>query len=159
MLELECQSYGFKAGFSVSGLESKNLPYSIRFSGPNSCGTINKTSSDHISNGRIWIWTNYTDCGVEAYHVGESIAFEQTLIVDYRSKDHSSVVYRYISSSYKVKCFLDRRVIQKLEINVKDITEENPETRRYHYTSTPIITLSKLEINDKIRKKNRLYDG
>ncbi|XP_066926759.1 serine-rich adhesin for platelets-like [Clytia hemisphaerica] len=127
MLELECQSYGFKAGFSLSGLQSKNLPYTIRFSGSNDCGTINKTSSDHLSNGRIWMWTNYTSCGVEAYHVGDSIAFEKTLMVNYGSKDHSSVVYRYISSSYKVKCFLDRKVVQKLEINVQDVIESNPD--------------------------------
>ncbi|XP_066936885.1 serine-rich adhesin for platelets-like, partial [Clytia hemisphaerica] len=127
MLELECQSYGFKAGFSLSGLQSKNLPYSIRFSGSNDCGTINKTSSDHLSNGRMWMWTNYTSCGVEAYHVGDSIAFEKTLMVNYGSKDHSSVVYRYISSSYKVKCFLDRKVVQKLEINVQDVIESNPD--------------------------------
>uniref|UniRef100_A0A7M5WXB5 Uncharacterized protein n=1 Tax=Clytia hemisphaerica TaxID=252671 RepID=A0A7M5WXB5_9CNID len=126
MLELECHSSGFKAGFSLPKLESKSLPYSISFSGNNTCGSINKTSEDHISDGRIWMESNFTDCGIKAYYIGDNIAFEQTIVIEYGSKSLSSVVYRYLTSSHVVKCFLDRKITQKLNINVQDVQEEAP---------------------------------
>ena len=127
MLELECNSFGFEAGFSLKGLKAKSLPYSIHFFGNNSCGSINKTSEDHIRNGRLWMKSNFTGCGTKAYYVGDSIAFEQTIVIEYGSKSPLSVVvYRYLTSSHLVKCFFDRRITEKLNINVKDVHEEAP---------------------------------
>ena len=133
MLLLECYPSGFKAGFSLTGLEEKNLPYSIRFDGNNSCGAIDKTSEDRITDGRLWMKSNYTDCGTKAYYIGDSIAFEQTIVVDYGSKSLSSVVYRYLTSSHTVKCFFDRRITQKLNINVQDVQELASSVSKYRH--------------------------
>ena len=119
-LDLECSSSGLRASFNITELEAQLLPYSIKFIGNNTCQSINAASTSHIKDGQIWIASNYTDCEIKAYHEGDQIAFEQTILVEYGSQSPSSLVYRYFNSSYKVKCVLDRNVTADLIIDVKD---------------------------------------
>ncbi|XP_066930347.1 cuticlin-6-like isoform X3 [Clytia hemisphaerica] len=119
-MDLQCESYGFAAGFSLVGLSVKPQPYTIRFAGSGECGTFNANSSDNIYGGRLWMTSNYTDCGVEAYHSGDQIVFEKQIIVLY-GKNESNLIYRHSAETYSVQCTLDRRLTEKLNINVKDI--------------------------------------
>ena len=118
--ELECTPSSLKASFNTTELDALLLPYSIKFIGNNTCKSINATSTNHIEDGKIWIASNYTDCGIEAYHEGDKIAFEQTILVEFGSKSQSSLIYRYFNSSFKIKCVLDRNVTTDLQIDVKD---------------------------------------
>ena len=110
-----------KATFNVTELEALLLPYSIKFTGNNTCDSVNASSTNQIVGDQVWIASHFEDCGIEAYHEGDQIAFEQAILVEYGSKSFSSLVYRYFNSSYKVKCFLDRNVTTELQhINVKN---------------------------------------
>ena len=109
-----------KASFNTTELDAQLLPYSIKFIGNNACGSVDASSTNQIRGDQIWIAANYTDCGIKAYHEGNRIAFEQTILVEYGSKTPSSLVFRYFNSSYKVKCVLDRNVTANLKIDVID---------------------------------------
>ena len=117
-IELECTASSLKASFNTADLNAQLLPYSIKFLGNHTCESVNANSTDHIKDGKIWIATNYTDCGTKAYHEGDQIAFEQTILIEYGSQS-GSLVYRYFNSSYDVKCVLDRNVAANLSINVE----------------------------------------
>ena len=70
--------------------------------------------------------SNYTECGVEAYHSGDQIVFEKQIILSYGANDASDLVYRHDVESYTVQCFLDRKLTETLNINVKDRVVNNP---------------------------------
>ena len=123
-VDLKCGRYSLRVGFNKTELDAQFLSYSIKFVGNNTCGKVNANSANHIKDGKIWIASNYTDCGIEAYHEGDQIAFEQTILVEYGSRSESALVYRYFNTSYKIKCLLDRNVTTQLQINVKDRKDE-----------------------------------
>uniref|UniRef100_A0A7M5TQX6 ZP domain-containing protein n=1 Tax=Clytia hemisphaerica TaxID=252671 RepID=A0A7M5TQX6_9CNID len=125
-MDLTCQPYGFAAGFSMKGLSKKPASYSIQFAGNKDCGIFNASSTDKIYKGRLWMTSNYTDCGVEAYHSGDQIVFEKQIIILYGPKDDSDLIYRHSNDNFTVQCFLDRRLTEKLDIDVKDRDTTNP---------------------------------
>eukprot|EP00111_Clytia_hemisphaerica_P001320 TCONS_00003771-protein len=125
-MDLTCQPYGFAAGLSMKGLSKKPAPYSIQFAGNKDCGIFNANSTDTISKGRLWMTSNYTECGVEAYHSGDEIVFEKQIIISYGPKDDLDLIYRHSYDNFTVQCFLDRRLTEELNIDVKDRVSANP---------------------------------
>ncbi|XP_066920704.1 uncharacterized protein [Clytia hemisphaerica] len=121
MVKLECHSNGFEAGFNLKRLSATMVPYSIRFSGNNNCSSVDKTSVGQIRNGRLWIGSNYTQCGIQTSYSGDNIIFEQKLIVSYGSKNQPRLVYRSPTRySYRFKCILNRNINSKLNMDVED---------------------------------------
>ncbi|XP_066922917.1 ZP domain-containing protein-like isoform X2 [Clytia hemisphaerica] len=119
-IDVECSASSLKAIFNITDLDAQLLPYSIKFLGNDTCESITAASTNHIKDGKTWIATNYTDCGTKAYHQGNQIAFEQTILIEYGSRSQQSLVYRYFNSSYTVKCVLDRSITTNLTIDVID---------------------------------------
>jgi len=121
-IELYCDDNGLRAAFNHSELKANILPYTIMFmkNGNESCDSINATDALNHADEQVWIWANYSDCGIEAYVEGENIAFEQTIIVEYGSKSSHDLIYRYFNDTYKVQCLLNRNVTKDLSINVKE---------------------------------------
>ena len=119
----------------MSELEKKSLPYLVRINSTrNGCrSSINKSSTEHISNKRLWIQSNYTECGMKIYHVGDTIAFEQEILVEYGSKDQSSSIYRFLSAFFTVKCFLDRKITQSMNISVQEYVEISPTISKHFF--------------------------
>lgn len=121
-IELICDDRTMQAGFNISELEQNILPYAILFQGNNNCDVIRAQNSSQMSNGMIWIKAGLAECGINAYITDdeENIVFEQTIVVEYGSRDNNPLIYRYFNDSYKVKCSMDRNITQELNINVKE---------------------------------------
>ena len=110
-----------KAGFNISELKANILDYSIKFQGENhQCVSINSSDKSAMYGGKIWILSNYSNCGIEAYNVGNDISFEQHIIIEYGKKSAHNLVYRYFNDTYRVRCLLNRNVTKDLTINVKE---------------------------------------
>ena len=159
MLKLECHSNGFEAGFSLKRLTAKKVPYSIRFSGSNNCSSVDGFSVNHIRNGRLWIGSNYTQCGIKSSEEGDSIAFEQKLIVEYRTKNQPPVYRSPITFSYRVKCYLKRKVTEKMNIEVEDEIHNYPSISELniHFLNEKFWTVSLYSFNV-ILNPRRVYN-
>ena len=121
-----------KAGFIMRELAKESpSPFTIKFDGNNNCPSINSSNPasyvGKTSQGRVWLASNYTDCGVQAKHYGnDSIVFEHKINVEYGTKaDPQNRVYRSKISSHTVKCFFDRKVNHELHMNVTDQAMES----------------------------------
>ena len=119
-LKLNCYPNKMEIGLELDHLARHSVPYSVKFHGDNNCPTLNGSSSSSIWDGRLWMTSNFTDCGIKVYEKGSKLVFEQTVEVQYGDRMKSSDVYRHFMDTYNATCSIDRNITHKLNIDVKD---------------------------------------
>ena len=118
-VELKCSGSNMTIGFNKTELDENILPYKIHFNHSN-CDYANKTSTDKLIDGRLWVSSNFSDCGMLVEESGEDMIFHATVVVEYGSESASKVIYRYFKDTYDLKCILDRNITADLKLDVKD---------------------------------------
>jgi len=132
-IELFCDTDGMKIGFPVTELDAKFLPWKIN----NQCGSWNANSTNQIIDGKIWLGSNYSECGIKVYEEEDKIIFEQIIAIEYGHSSISDMIYRYFNDTYNVKCMLDKNETKSLQIEVQDrktLQVETNKTAEFDFT-------------------------
>uniref|UniRef100_A0A7M5WTV1 Uncharacterized protein n=2 Tax=Clytia hemisphaerica TaxID=252671 RepID=A0A7M5WTV1_9CNID len=131
VVDLQCNPDGFKAGFLLTNFEDSYYNVTKIHFGDTSCITNDINGNINIQrqtvNGRVWVDSNFNDCGFRTYEDGFKMVHEQTVRIRSSFLQNSATFQRDFDTTYIMKCVFDRRLNETLSIFVTDRANETKE--------------------------------